>query len=85
MTKCFKLNDEVIRGLIEFCGDNAVDCKINRYSVKSVASLFQQDATGYLFVESGHMVLTKEPASIEQIIYKSTSAEEAIEEIKKLP
>lgn len=84
MTKCCKLDDEVIRGLLEFIGDSANDLKKNGYSVKRVASLFQRDATGYLFVEYGYMVLTKEPKKIEQIIDDSPSAKEAIENIKKL-
>ncbi len=84
MTKCFKLSDDAIRCILEFCEESADSLKKSGYSVKRVASLFQNNATGYIFVGYGQMVLTSEPAKIENILEESTSAEEAIKKIKGL-
>lgn len=88
MIRTFKLDPEVLRGLIDFCGANANELKkTDMWRILSVPSFFQNDATAFFFEskEKSVLVLARidQAAQIKQLI-KEHNPEEAIKRISQL-
>jgi len=90
MIRSFKLESDVMSRLIEFCNDKATKIKDDeKWQVFSIASLFQNNITGFLFYrcscEKSLMVLLH-TTYVEKVkgIIDHCGAEDAIQQIEQL-
>ena len=85
MTRHFDLSSEVLKGLMDFCGNKLEEFKSKgSWKVFRAPSLFEQNVTGYFFSSPNQnvLVLTHEAVDIESLIDEE-QIEKSLNNIRK--